>query len=296
MNAHQQASNLEIVLAAIEHIENNLEEDINVDSVCSLSSKSKWQTQRVFRAISGDSVSGYIRGRKLSAAFHLLKDTLTPISELALRFGFGSQEAFARAFKERFGVSPRSIRNSKYSYSQFLKPKLTKEKLQFIAKSISQQPDFQLLPSKEFVGLSTEINAPFAEVSIFNESLLDHWRKFRQLCKTERLYYGLTKGVANDGAPPTLVYTSAIESTGGEVLPSLQLQKFEVTSQYYAVFEIRGPINLCHAITDYIYGIWLPQSGHQRANGFEIDLYDTRVFKLNSTNSTSYRYVPILQG
>jgi transcriptional regulator GlxA family with amidase domain len=47
---------------------------------------------------------------RLQAARRMLTDTRHPVGEVALRTGFSSPTAFARAFRRRFGTSPAQAR------------------------------------------------------------------------------------------------------------------------------------------------------------------------------------------
>lgn len=65
---------------------------------------------RKFKEISGMQFRDYLRYRKLAFALKQLRDTPTPILEIALDYGFSSHEAFTRAFKEAYGMTPREYR------------------------------------------------------------------------------------------------------------------------------------------------------------------------------------------
>lgn len=67
-------------------------------------------TSRMFCSISGMTLKDYIRYRKLAFALKELRDTDRRILDIAARYGFSSHEAFTRAFKEAFGVTPSAYR------------------------------------------------------------------------------------------------------------------------------------------------------------------------------------------
>ena len=52
----------------------------------------------------------YLRARRLSVAARALVNGVPDIFSVALDVGYGSHEAFTRAFRERFGVTPESVR------------------------------------------------------------------------------------------------------------------------------------------------------------------------------------------
>ena len=64
---------------------------------------------RIFAA-TGIGVSEWIRDQRLDAALAELRDSRAPIADLAVRWGYRSPTAFSRAFRTRFGLSPREAR------------------------------------------------------------------------------------------------------------------------------------------------------------------------------------------
>ena len=73
---------------------------------------SEYHVSKKFREISGMRLRDYLRCRKLAFALKDIRDTKDGILDIALRYGFSSHEAFTRAFKEAYGISPREYRLS----------------------------------------------------------------------------------------------------------------------------------------------------------------------------------------
>ncbi|MGM9618999.1 MAG: helix-turn-helix domain-containing protein [Oscillospiraceae bacterium] len=67
---------------------------------------SEFYVSRKFREISGMQLREYLRYRKLAFALKELRDTDSGILDVALRYGFSSHEAFTRAFREAYGITP----------------------------------------------------------------------------------------------------------------------------------------------------------------------------------------------
>lgn len=71
---------------------------------------SEFYLSRKFKEISGMQFREYLRYRKLAFALKEVRDTETGILDIALRYGFSSHEAFTRAFKETYGITPSEYR------------------------------------------------------------------------------------------------------------------------------------------------------------------------------------------
>lgn len=71
---------------------------------------SEFHTSRKFKEISGMQFRDYLRLRKLAFALKEVRDSEKGLLEIAFDYGFSSHEAFTRAFKETYGVTPSEYR------------------------------------------------------------------------------------------------------------------------------------------------------------------------------------------
>ncbi|MEK1888036.1 MAG: AraC family transcriptional regulator [Phyllobacterium sp.] len=95
---------------AIWFIEGHFAEGITLDDIAASAGLSRFYMSRAFAAVTGCSVRGYIRGRRLSEAARLLCKGAPDILCVALEAGYNSHEAFTRAFRDQFGMTPEQIR------------------------------------------------------------------------------------------------------------------------------------------------------------------------------------------
>ncbi|MEK4518183.1 AraC family transcriptional regulator [Paenibacillus sp. FSL H8-0122] len=101
----------QLIHKSIEFIEQHLEEDLDLEKVAKAAGLSKYHFHRIFRKYVNKNVHEYIRARRLSQAANLLLYSETRILEIALQYGFESQEAFTRAFKEIYDLPPAQYRS-----------------------------------------------------------------------------------------------------------------------------------------------------------------------------------------
>ena len=72
----------------------------------------EFHTTRKFREISGMQFRDYLRRRKLAFALKEVRDSARPLLDITLDYGFSSHEAFTRAFKSAYGVTPGEYRRA----------------------------------------------------------------------------------------------------------------------------------------------------------------------------------------
>jgi AraC family transcriptional regulator len=98
---------------ALWYIETHLASALTLDEVAAMGGVSRFHMVRSFAAATGLSVMRYVRARRLSEAARALACGAPDILALALEADYGSHEAFTRAFRDHFGVTPEAVRGLK---------------------------------------------------------------------------------------------------------------------------------------------------------------------------------------
>jgi AraC family transcriptional regulator len=101
---------LERMSEAMNYIEENLPGEVDLSKVARITCQSLSGFQRFFSTVTDISLSEYIRRRRLTMAAMELNNSDIKIIDLALKYGYDSPEAFARAFGSLHGVSPSAAR------------------------------------------------------------------------------------------------------------------------------------------------------------------------------------------
>ena len=87
---------------------------MSLDELSVAAGISRCHFAHVFARATGQSAMRYMRGRRLSEAARVLANGSPDILTVALDFGYGSHEAFTRAFRDQFGVTPESVRAQRH--------------------------------------------------------------------------------------------------------------------------------------------------------------------------------------
>ncbi|MEZ0064996.1 AraC family transcriptional regulator [Streptacidiphilus sp. MAP12-20] len=103
---------LEPLNQAMDHIEAHLDEPVEVAELARIALTSEYHLRRMFSALAGVPLSEYIRRRRLTVAGAEVLAGERTLLDIAVRHGYGSGEAFARAFRAMHGVGPGEARRT----------------------------------------------------------------------------------------------------------------------------------------------------------------------------------------
>lgn len=102
----------DIISTLTDWIDNNLEKTLSIDEVAAKSGYSKWHLQRMFRSVTKQTLGGYIRERRLTLAAEALRLTQRPVFDIAMQYGYDSQQTFSRVFRRQFSQTPTAYRHT----------------------------------------------------------------------------------------------------------------------------------------------------------------------------------------
>jgi len=96
----------------IDYIQANIDHELSLRSLSRIAHFSPYHFHRIFRAMMGETLGRFIQRIRIEkAACELVHDQKKSITEIALENGFSGSAAFARAFKESFGMSASTWRS-----------------------------------------------------------------------------------------------------------------------------------------------------------------------------------------
>lgn len=258
--------------AVLNYILENLNGDLSLEKLAGIANYSPFHFQKIFKQVVGESPKQYIIRTKLESAAHFLNIHQTKsITEIAIDSGFSSPSAFARAFKNYFGVTAEESRSmpSKDKINFFKSDSYFRELLSF------QDPK-KLNPAggKEIqvvVKKTDSIHAFFTNTTFENETKIRNaFRKSIQVAETSDGDIANLKfiGILY---PHQDLYRALV--TFNPVLEvSKKVNTTEIKSGRYATFYLKGTLKMTFATMRLFSDNWLPNSGYRIADicGFEI--------------------------
>lgn len=97
--------------AVLDHVDSHLADDLKLETLAQLAAISPFHFHRLFLSWTGETLKAFVRRRRLeSAAGRLRHCPDEKITVIAFNCGFASPEAFARAFRDHFGMTPSAWR------------------------------------------------------------------------------------------------------------------------------------------------------------------------------------------
>ena len=291
------------VQQAIDYIEANLESELNLKDVANAACISQWHFQRIFKALTNETLKTYIRSRRLAKALDKLLKSNERIIDIAIAAGFESQESFTRAFKQAFDMTPNKARKIGDD-NQFLKKIVfNSEYIKHINQNISLTPEIYTVEEKHYIGITTEYFSDDTEKNNIGEKLPSLWNDF--LARLEEIpkfidntAYGIIQQPLNkkvNGLECILEYTAAVEVKKIESIPTGMIS-MTIPKTTYAKFRHKGKPMQVNNTVNYVYSSWLMQSGKQHdyhhSHSADIETYSDEYIP-DSNESVIYYSIPI---
>lgn len=263
---------LENMNDALSYIEDNLTHEIDYKEVARRALCSEYHFKRMYSFLAGISLSEYIRRRRLTlAAFELQRSNLR-IIDIALNYGYGSPDAFTKAFQLFHGVTPSEARVTGQLLKAF--PRMT---FQLSIKGGSEM-NYRIEKKEPFriVGFHKRVPIQFDGV---NPEIAAMWQSLDLLSITR------LKQLSNVAPLGLLSASTNFPESRMEEKGELDhyigvattqecpegLSQLDVSASTWAVFEAVGPFpGTLQEIWGRIYSEWFPSSNYEQVEGPEI--------------------------
>ncbi|MER7892532.1 AraC family transcriptional regulator [Micromonospora sp. NPDC094482] len=282
---------LERLNQAMAYLEEHLDQPIEVAELARIATTSEYHFRRLFSALAGLPLSEYVRRRRLTVAAAAVLAGEETLLAIAVRYGYGSAEAFARAFQAVHGVGPGEARRTGAALSAQprMSFRLTVEGSSSMRYRIVQKDGFRLVGRRARVPLVHEGMNP-AIVAFIKGIERETVERMEALSDQEPAgVVNVSDNLAGDRAEGSeLDYWHGVV-TGADV-PG-DMDALEVPAGAWAVFETSGafPQAVQYLWRD-VFTQWFPSNPYRSRPGPEISR--TRL-SADGTQADAELWIPV---
>lgn len=255
---------VESLNAALQYLEKHLLDETDSAKAARHVGLSRFYLERTFAALTGMSVSEYIRARRLTLAAQALLTGDQKVIDLALKYGYDTPESFTKAFSRFHGVTPSSVRrmSTLLRCQNPLVISIKMEGASIMNYKIEQMDAFTVVGAEQ----SFQMDTSTREIPKF-------WEAFFQQGLHEKVIpmFGICFDADASGNFPYLI--GEVLKDGKEVPQGLTTR--EIPAHQWARFSCIGPMpGAIQSMTKQIYSEWLPTNGtYEVAQYMEIEMY-----------------------
>ncbi|MFD3376481.1 MULTISPECIES: GyrI-like domain-containing protein, partial [unclassified Streptomyces] len=282
---------LERLNQAMEHIECHLDERIEVSELARIAVTSEYHFRRLFSALAGIPLSEYIRRRRLTIAGAEVLAGERTLLEIAVRYGYSSGEAFARAFRTMHGIGPGEARRAGASLQS--QPRMS---FRLVVEGSSSMR-YRVVEKEEFRVVGRKARVPLVHEGM-NPAIADFIRGIGQetIQRIERLSDQQPEGIisVSDNLDESRAEGTELDYYHGVVthadVPE-DMDALTVQAGTWAVFENSGPFpQALQYLWRDVFTQWFPSNPYQSRPGPEI--LRTRLSQ-GATHADAELWIPV---
>lgn len=251
---------MEPIRRALWYIEGHYADPVELDDIAASAGVSRFHLSRTFSQVTGRSVTAYLRARRLTEAARALAEGGENILSIALAVGYGSHEAFTRAFRDLFGVTPETVRAQR-----------SVDALQLVEPFMMTETPSAALRDPTYREEGPFLMAGLREFRTFDERLgiPGQWQRFSPHImpmpgKVDRVAFGVC--LAPPDGKEGFDYMPAVAVSSLDHLPE-GLSGVRIPRRHYAVFPHADHVSTIATTCAAIYGEWLPKADVKAADG-----------------------------
>ena len=249
---------------ALQHIEQHLLDETDSEKVARHVGLSRFYLERTFAALTGMSVSEYIRARRLTLAAQELMSGEEKVIDLAFKYGYDTPESFTKAFSRFHGVTPTSARrmSTLLRCQNPLAISIKMEGASIMNYKIEQMDAFPVVGVEQTFQMDTS-----------TQEIPKFWAEFDAKGLNQKVIpmFGICFDADANGNFPYLIGQTLMP---GAVIPEGLITR-EIPAHLWARFACVGPMPYAiQNVTKQIYSEWLPTNGtYEVAQYMEIEMY-----------------------
>jgi AraC family transcriptional regulator len=284
--------------AALDYIEGNLADDIDIEEAAKIACCSSFHFRRMFYAFAGVTAAEYVRRRKLTLSARELLSEKTRVIDVAIKYGYNSPDAFTRAFRNVHGVTPLAARGRGVSLTAYPRISFSKilEGADNMDYKIIEKPAFDVIAkARKF---TTVQNENFIKIPQF----WDEFKGTHRFVEMEKLTGEKPGAITGAGClgicmmdevNDKFTYAIGVEKPAAKTAPA-GFEVLHIPAASWAVFESIGPMpKAIQEVIVKIFNEWFPSTGFEHAPVPELEVYFQG--DETSTNYHSQVWIPIVK-
>jgi AraC family transcriptional regulator len=260
---------VERVNLAIDHVVSRLGEPggLRLEEVAGAAGLSPFHFHRVFQALMGETLADFVKRLRLEKALVMMSHApRLSLTRVAIGCGFSSSSDFSRCFKQRFGVSPSAFDTRAWRAAHGAELQAT---VPASAKSLhsgrlpaGHNPDgfkvkIRQLPARTVAYI--RVRNPYRGDAVVKAvHRLIAWAQRNSLADGQWLGYQWDNPEIT--ALESCVYHIAVEAE--RFTPKGEIGRFRFPPMVVAQVEVRGGVDLELRALQWLFGVWLPNSGY----------------------------------
>lgn len=258
---------MSVTAKAIWYIESHLSGDLSLEGVADAVKVSRFHLSRAFSVTTGCALASYVRARRLSLAARTLGDGAPDILAVALDAGYGSHEAFTRAFRQQFGLTPDQLRERGSVAGLDLREAI---RMDHKKTAVLAPPRVTRSGALLIVGIGERYVRS-------NAGIPSQWDRFVPYLGTIPGQIGnVTYGViCNTDEAGSIDYICGVQVGEFPDQPK-EFTRLRIPPQTYAVFEHRDHVSAINSTWQAIWNDGLSSAGHEATDGPAFERYDER--------------------
>ncbi|MFJ4778144.1 GyrI-like domain-containing protein [Streptomyces sp. NPDC088762] len=265
---------LERLNQALDHLEGCLDREVDVAEVARIAAVSEYHFRRLFSALAGMPLPVYVRRRRMTlAGADVLAGELT-LLDVAVRYGYGSGEAFARAFRSVHGIGPGEARRTGavLTAQPRMSFRVVVEGSTTMRYRIVEKESFRVVGRKARVPLVHEgVNAAAAAhlESLDEQAIV----RMKETAEADREPEGILSAVVHltDSREEGAEVDYWIGVVAGLEVAAEELDALDVPAGTWAVFDNRGPYpSAVQELWRDVFTQWFPSNPYTSRPGPEL--------------------------
>ncbi|KOU82888.1 AraC family transcriptional regulator [Streptomyces sp. XY593] len=257
---------------ALDHLEAGLDREIDMAEVARIAGVSEYHFRRLFSALAGMPLPVYVRRRRMTlAGAEVLAGELT-LLDVAVRYGYGSGEAFARAFRSVHGIGPGEARRTGAVLTA--QPRMSFR----VVVEGSTSMRYRIVEKESFRVVGRKATVPLVHEGL-NEAASAHVESLdaRAIVRMKALTGGEPEGILS-----AVVHLTDSREEGAEVdywvgvvarpgAAAEELDALDVPAGTWAVFDNRGPYpSALQELWRDVFTQWFPSNPYASRPGPEL--------------------------